>query len=163
MYVYDYVFNWLLDPACQDINVQHQCYTLSHLCNTRNSSNENVINTKQTTGSLAHGLLGGLLVLTIIIFVLLYFLWKLTKQLRGMHILFLSSPEPIKWAFLIETRPLSVVVFVVVVNCSHFHLHFQNHWTNFNQTCHKASLDEGISRFFLIKCQALFEEEIITN
>ena len=147
IYIYDHVFNCLLDPACQDIDVQHRCYTLSRLCNTRNSSNENVINTEQTTGSLTHGLLGGLLVLTIIIFVLLFFLWKLKKQLRGMYILFLSSPKSIKWTILIEMCPISVVVVIVVVNFSHFHLHFQNHWTNFNQTWHKASLDEGDSSF----------------
>ena len=29
------------------------------------------------------------------------------------------------------------------VNFSHFHLLLQNHWANFNQTWHKASLDEG--------------------
>ena len=40
----------------------------------------------------------------------------------------------------IPSCPLSVVV----VNFSHFHGLLQNHWTNFNQTWHKASLDEGI-------------------
>ena len=38
--------------------------------------------------------------------------------------------------------PLSVggVLVGVVVNFSHFHLLLQNHWVNFNQTWHKASL-----------------------
>ena len=39
---------------------------------------------------------------------------------------------------------LSVIVFV---NFSHFLLH-QNHWANFNQTWHKASLGEGDSCLF---------------
>ena len=61
----------------------------------------------------------------------------------------------LKWAFLIKICPLSVVVVVVVavvvvvvVNFSHFHLLLQNHWANFNQTWHKASLGEGDSSLF---------------
>ena len=44
---------------------------------------------------------------------------------------------------------LSVVVVVIVVNFSHFHLLLQNHWANFNQTWHKAFWMKGIqvSRF----------------
>ena len=34
------------------------------------------------------------------------------------------------------------------VNFSHFHLLLQNHWANFNQTWHKASLGEGDSSLF---------------
>ena len=52
----------------------------------------------------------------------------------------------LKWAFLSTICSLSVVVVVVVVifvNFSHFPL-LQNHWANFNQTWHKASLDEGV-------------------
>ena len=41
-----------------------------------------------------------------------------------------------------------VLVVVVVVNVSYFHLLLQNHWANFNQTSHKASLGEGDSSFF---------------
>ena len=52
--------------------------------------------------------------------------------------------------FLIKICPLSVVVVVVVVvvNFSHFHLLLQNHWANFNQTWHKASLGEEDSNLF---------------
>ena len=59
----------------------------------------------------------------------------------------ISSPTPkVQVSFLIEICPLSfVVVVVVVVNFSHFHLLLQNHWTNFNQTWPKASLGEGNS------------------
>ena len=52
----------------------------------------------------------------------------------------------LKCAFPIKICPLSVVVVVfvvVVINFSHFHLLLQNHWANFNQTWHKASLSEG--------------------
>ena len=41
----------------------------------------------------------------------------------------------LKWAFLIKLCPLSVVVVVVVVNFSGFHLLLQNHLANFNHTC----------------------------
>ena len=34
------------------------------------------------------------------------------------------------------------------VNFSHFHLLLQNHWANFNQTWHKASLGEGDASLF---------------
>ena len=55
----------------------------------------------------------------------------------------------LKQAFLIKICPLSVVVFVgVVVNFLHFYLLLQNHWANFNQTWHKASLGEGDSSLF---------------
>ena len=39
----------------------------------------------------------------------------------------------------------------------------QNHWANFNQTGHKASLGEADSSFFQIKGHALFQGEIITK
>ena len=55
--------------------------------------------------------------------------------------------QRLKWSFLINICPLSVVV-VVDVNFSHFHLLLQNHWANFNQTWHKASLEEGDSYLF---------------
>ena len=45
------------------------------------------------------------------------------------------------------------------VNFSHFHLLLQNHWANFNQTWHKASLGSGNS----MKGPALFQGEIITK
>ena len=66
------------------------------------------------------------------------------------HLTFLAHlSRRLKWAFLIKICPLSVVVVVVVVvNFSHFHLLLQNHWANFNQTCHKASLGEGDSSLF---------------
>ena len=51
-----------------------------------------------------------------------------------------SSPEP-KAQVSFSDHNLSVVL-IVVVNFSHFHLLLQNHWTNFNQSRHKASLDE---------------------
>ena len=46
-------------------------------------------------------------------------------------------------------RNLSVVccllsIVIIVVNFSHFHL-LQNHWANFKQTLHKASLSVGDS------------------
>ena len=53
--------------------------------------------------------------------------------------------QRLKWTFLIKICPLSIVG--VVVNFSHFHL-LQNHWANFKQTWHKASLDVGDSSFF---------------
>ena len=43
-------------------------------------------------------------------------------------------------------RLLSVVRLTICL--SHFHLLLQNHWANFNQTWHKASLGEGNSSFF---------------
>ena len=59
----------------------------------------------------------------------------------------------LKWAFLITCRPSSVCLSVCVsvrpsINFSHFHLLLQNHWANFNQTWHKASLGEGDSSLF---------------
>ena len=59
---------------------------------------------------------------------------------------FFSSPEP-KALVSSSDQKLSVVVIVVVVNFSYFHLLLQNHWANFNQTWHKASLGEGNSSF----------------
>ena len=59
----------------------------------------------------------------------------------------------LKWAFLITCHPSSVCLSVcpsirLSVNFSHFHLLLQNHWANFNQTWHKASLGEGNSSLF---------------
>ena len=56
----------------------------------------------------------------------------------------------LKWAFLITICLLSVVVVVgvVVVNFSHFHLILQNQWANFNQTWHKGSLGDRDSSMF---------------
>ena len=55
----------------------------------------------------------------------------------------------LKWAFLITCRPSSVCLSLrPFVNFSHFHLLLQNHWANFNQTWHKASLGEGDSSLF---------------
>ena len=51
-------------------------------------------------------------------------------------------------AFLIKICLLSVLVMLVVVvvgvKFSPFHLLLQNHWANLNQTWHKVSLGEGI-------------------
>ena len=59
-----------------------------------------------------------------------------------------SSPE-LKAQVSFSDHFLSVVCpsFCLSVNFSHFHLH-QNHWANFNQTCHKTSLVEGDSSLF---------------
>ena len=51
-------------------------------------------------------------------------------------------------AFMITICPLSTIVVVVVANCPHILLLLQNHWANFNQTWHKASLGEGDSSLF---------------
>ena len=72
------------------------------------------------------------------------------------HVEFVNIPvvhlsRRLKWTFLIKICSLSVVVVehvVVVVNFSHFHFLLQNHWANFNQTWHKASLGKGDSSLF---------------
>ena len=56
--------------------------------------------------------------------------------LEGFFLVHLS--RRLKWAFLIEICPLSVVV----VHFSHFYLLLQSHWASFNRTWHKASLGE---------------------
>ena len=64
-------------------------------------------------------------------------------------LLVLSSPE-LK-AHMSFSDHLSSVVCLSIrlsVNFSHFHLLLQNHWANFNQTWHKASLGEGDSSLF---------------
>ena len=63
-----------------------------------------------------------------------------------------SSPE-LKAQVSFSNQNLFVVVIVVgvVVNFSHFHLLLQNHWANFNQTWHKASLGEGNSSLFKLR------------
>ena len=78
-----------------------------------------------------------------------------------------SSPEPkAKVSFSDQNLSVVVVVYVVVVvlvvNFSHFHLLLKNHWANFNQSWHKASLVEGDSSLFK-KGPALFQGEIITK
>ena len=77
-------------------------------------------------------------------------------------ILFLSSPE-LKTQVSFSDHLLSGVCQSVrlSVNFSHFHLFLQNHWTNFNQTWHKASLGKGDSSLF--KGDALFQREIVTK
>ena len=70
--------------------------------------------------------------------------WPLVEKYKWqngtMNITLLAHLSPrLKWAFLITICPLTVFV-VVVVNFSHFQLLLQNHWVNFNQTWHKASL-----------------------
>ena len=47
-----------------------------------------------------------------------------------------------------SVRPSVCLSVCLSVNFSHFHLLLQNHWANFNQTCHKASLGEGDSSLF---------------
>ena len=59
----------------------------------------------------------------------------------------------LKWAFLIAFRPSSVCLSVCLsvrlsVNFSYFRLLLKNHWANFNQTWHKASLGDGDSNLF---------------
>ena len=83
--------------------------------------------------------------------------WPLTSRanLKGLWHGFVyraqlfSSPE-LKAQVSFSNQNLFVVVIVVgvVVNFSHFHLLLQNHWANFNQTWHKASLDERDSILF---------------
>ena len=78
--------------------------------------------------------------------------WKsctVGKTVRISTCLLFSSPEP-KAQVSFSYQNLSVVrrSVVVVVNFLHFHLLLQNHWTNFNQTWHKASLGVGDSSLF---------------
>ena len=55
----------------------------------------------------------------------------------------------LKWVFLIAFLPSSVCLSVrPSVNFSYFWLLLQNHWANFNQTWHKASLSEWDLIFF---------------
>ena len=76
---------------------------------------------------------------------------------------FFSSPEPKAGTYLITICPLSVVVDVLVVlNFSHFHL-LQDHWGNFNQTWHKASLGDGDSIFLKRIGHTLFQRKMITK
>ena len=67
-----------------------------------------------------------------------------------------SSPE-LKAQVSFSDRLSSVVC--LSVNFSYFRLLLQNHWANFNQTWHKASLGEGDSS--QMKGPALFQGEII--
>jgi hypothetical protein len=64
--------------------------------------------------------------------------------------LFFSSPE-LKAQVSFSGRLLSGVrlsVCLSVCKPLHFLLLLQNHWTSFNQTWHKSSLDEGDSSLF---------------
>ena len=85
------------------------------------------------------------------------------------HIVLLAHlTSRLKWAFLIKICQLSVVIVVVVVvvmvviNFSNFHLLLQNHWANFNQTWHKASLGKGNSSLFKWRAQP-FSKNTLTK
>ena len=54
----------------------------------------------------------------------------------------------LKWAFLFARRPSVRLSVLLSVNFSHFYLLLQNHWTNYNQTWHKAFLGKGDSKLF---------------
>ena len=71
------------------------------------------------------------------------------------------SLEP-KWALLIDTWPLSNVV-VVVVNISHFCCLLQNHYANFIQTWHKASLGDGNLSLLKWRTKFFFQGEMIAK
>ena len=66
----------------------------------------------------------------------------------------------LKWAFLIAFRPSSVCP---SVNFSYFRLLLQNHWANFNQTCHKASLGEGNSSLFKWRAPPFSKGRLLRN
>ena len=67
------------------------------------------------------------------------------KPLLAMAVVFKAHQSwKLEWAFLIACCLSSVCP---SVNCSHFQLLLQNHWANFNQTWHKASLCKGDSNF----------------
>ena len=74
---------------------------------------------------------------------------------------FFSSPEP-KAQVSFSDQNLSVVV-DIVVNFSHFCLLLQNHWTNFNQTWHNASLGEGDSSLFKWRAQPFSKGRWLRN
>ena len=63
--------------------------------------------------------------------------WKLHQQVKHEYTIYQFL------AHLSRRLVVVVVVVVFVVNFSHFH--FQNHWANFNQSWHEASLGEGDS------------------
>ena len=68
-------------------------------------------------------------------------------NLSSFYRLFLAHlSRRFKWAFLTKICLFSAIV--VVINFSPFHLLLKNHWANFNQTWHKASLGEGDSSLF---------------
>ena len=68
------------------------------------------------------------------------------------------SLEP-KWALLIDTWPLSIVV----VNISHFCCLLQNHYANFIQTWHKASLGDGNLSLLKWRTKFFFQGEMIAK
>ena len=87
-----------LDPACQNIDVKHNCYRLDPSCSSgiswnnishvQDKTNENANTSNEV---IMHGFLalGALLVLTLIaIFVLSFCLWKMKKQRKGLYTFF---------------------------------------------------------------------------
>ena len=75
--------------------------------------------------------------------------------------------QRLKWVFLITICLLSVgavvVVVIVYVNFSHFHLLLQNHWANFNQIWHKVVLDEGGLSLFKWKAEPFSKGRQLRN
>ena len=73
--------------------------------------------------------------------------WQGVSLVRFTHSFLAHLSWRLKWAFLIKICPLFlvIVVVIVVINFSHFHLLLQNHCANFKQTCYNASLGEGDS------------------
>ena len=92
--------------------------------------------------------------------------WFVSSCVVGILSLFLVLFSwRLKWAFLIKICLLSAVVIVVdivIVNFSHIHFLLQNHWTNFIQTWHKASLGNEDSSLFKWRAQP-FSKEIFTK
>ena len=68
------------------------------------------------------------------------------------------SLEP-KWALLIDTWPLSIVV----VNISHFCCLLQNHYANFIQTSNKASLGDGNLSLLKWRTKFFFQGEVLAK
>ena len=73
-----------------------------------------------------------------------YLLWFIGSPEQGSCELFWSKFVhcPLSWSSLLSST------FHIVINFSHFHHLLQNHWVNFNQTWHKASLGKGDSSLF---------------
>ena len=63
-----------------------------------------------------------------------------TKMVNICTVVFFSSPE--------LKAQVSFSDCLLSVNFSHFELLLQNHWANFNQTWHKASLGKEDSNLF---------------
>ena len=79
-----------------------------------------------------------------------YILWLNEIQCNSLFCLLFSSPEPVvSHPSIWPSDWLSVCLSACLsVNFSYFRLLLQNHWANFNQTWHKASLGEGDSSLF---------------